>query len=94
MSLVSSSKDDFNAIKYPNGGSNDEWLPNFQTIYSSKDIYGIGTEDSQHPHVNVVQESNVQGVPNDRTNNVGHDNSGWIKINVVNHKEGQWGNCG
>lgn len=72
MALITSAQEDFHEVECDNGKGNDEGLSYFKAIDASQDIDGIGAEDSQHSHVDVVQEANVEGMPNKLAHNIWH----------------------
>ena len=47
----------FDQIEYENGDGDDDRLTDFETIDASQDVDRIGTEDGDHTHVDVVQQT-------------------------------------
>lgn len=46
----------FDDIECDDRSGDNQWLASFKSIYPSQNVNGIGTEDSQHSHVNVIQK--------------------------------------
>lgn len=51
----------FDQIKNDDAGSNDDTLADLQAVDARQDIDRVRAKDGQHDHVDVVQNTQVQG---------------------------------
>ena len=92
--VVSQSARQGHQVEDGDTGRNDDALPHLEPVDASQDVDGVSAEDSQHAHVEVVEQSESDVVTQDPPEHSGHHNLRPIGGDVVHHEEGQAGHAG
>ncbi|KAH3669498.1 hypothetical protein OGAPHI_001619 [Ogataea philodendri] len=90
-----SSKEVPDVVEQQKHGNNDG-LADLESVDSSEDVDGVGTEDADRRHVQVVHEAKVDRVGRESkpvSEHVGDQNGGDSEIDVVDNQQRDRRNC-
>ena len=91
--MVSQSAGQRHQVEDGDAGSDDDALADLEAVNTGQDVDGVGAEDGQHPHVEIVEEAELYAVTQDPSEHGGDHNLRPVGGHVVDHQQGEAGHA-